>query len=91
MSIFRTSLPQSGTDTRLSVKVLLKAFVARLSEAFRARGMLQLGMLEGIVTTLDENARKDRLRALYPTTPQFGSFAATPTATAMQVPTEGPL
>ncbi|KGB26667.1 hypothetical protein AtDm6_0031 [Acetobacter tropicalis] len=41
-------------------------------------------MLEGIVATLDENARKERLHALYPTSRVFGGFAEGPAATAMQ-------
>ncbi|ATJ89729.1 hypothetical protein HK16_19285 [Acetobacter senegalensis] len=84
MSIFRTSLPHSGKASRPSVTVLLKTFGKQFSQAFSARGMLQLGMLEGIVATLDENARRERLHALYPTSRVFGGFAEGPAATAMQ-------
>ncbi len=90
MSIFRTSLPHSGKSPSTTMTLLLKAFCQRLGQAFQARGMLQLGMLDGIVATLEENARKDRLRALYPTSTTFGSFADGPTATAMQPPTTHP-
>ncbi|OUI99873.1 hypothetical protein [Acetobacter cibinongensis] len=86
MSIFRTSLPQSGKAPRPTVTFLLNAFCQRVAQAFTARGMLQLGMLEGIVATLEENARKDRLRALYPVSGTFGAFADGPTATAMTQP-----
>lgn len=90
MSIFRTSLPHSGKSPRPTVTILLKAAGQRFAQAFKARGMLQLGMLEGIVTTLEENARKDRLRALYPTSRSFGLFTDSPAATAMQPPTTPP-
>lgn len=85
MSIFRTSLPETGKSPRPSVTVLLKAFGQRLAQSFQAHGMLQVGMLEGVLTTIEENARKERLRALYPASySHFGVFAESPVATAMQ-------
>lgn len=77
MSIFRTFLPQR-------CRSFFQTLQNQISRSFSERGLLELGMLEGICTTLENKAQQERIRALYPASGLFGAFAEADTATAMQ-------
>ncbi|OUI90620.1 hypothetical protein HK19_09500 [Acetobacter persici] len=77
MSIFRTFLPQR-------CRTFFQILQNQISRSFSERGLLELGMLEGICTTLENKAQQERIRALYPASGLFGTFADADTATAMQ-------
>lgn len=84
MSIFRSLLPQPGKSFHLSLTNRIQTLRAQISRSFSERGLLELGMLEGICTTLENKAQRERIRALYPASGVFGAFAESETATAMQ-------
>ncbi|KXV68253.1 hypothetical protein AD951_12350 [Acetobacter malorum] len=84
MSIFRSLLPQTCRSFHQSLQTRFQTLQSQISRSFSERGLLELGMLEGICTTLENKAQKERIRALYPAAGVFGVFAEGDTATAMQ-------
>lgn len=84
MRLVRTLLLQTCKNLLPSLSLHLKTLQTRMARSFSERGLLELGMLEGICTTLENKAQQERIRALYPVSGVFGTFAEGETATAMQ-------